>query len=39
MKIVSPEFDGEKVVEFQRSGNVISFVVPTLRIWDVGILK
>lgn len=39
LKIVSPEFDGEKVVEFQQSGNVISFTVPTLRIWDVGILK
>ncbi|MDI6743315.1 MAG: hypothetical protein QMD11_11335, partial [Smithella sp.] len=39
MKIVSPEFDGERVVEFQRSGNVIFFTVPTLRIWDVGILK
>lgn len=39
LKIVSPEFDGEKVVEFQRSGNVISFTAPTLRIWDVGILE
>lgn len=39
LKIVSPEFDGEKIVEFQQSGNVISFTVPTLRIWDVGILK
>jgi len=39
LKIVSPEFDGEKVVKFQRSGNVISFTVPTLHIWDVGILK
>ena len=39
LKIVSPEYDGEKVVEFQRSGNVISFTVPTLRIWDIGILE
>ncbi|MEK7580130.1 MAG: hypothetical protein AAB465_00745, partial [Patescibacteria group bacterium] len=39
LKIVSPEFDGEKVVEFQRSENVISFTIPTLRIWDIGILK
>ena len=39
LKIISPEFDGEKIVEFQRSGNVISFTVPTLRIWDVGILE
>lgn len=37
--IVSPEVDGEKVIEFQQSENVISFTVPTLQIWDVGILK
>ena len=39
LTIVSPEFDGEEVIEFQQSENVISFTVPTLHIWDVGILK
>ena len=37
LKIVSPELDGETVVEFQQSGNVISFTIPTLRIWNIGI--
>jgi hypothetical protein len=39
LTIVSPEFDGEEVIEFQQSENEISFTVPILRVWDVGILK
>lgn len=39
LKIVSPEFDGEKVVEYQLSDNVITFTVPSLHIWDVALLK
>lgn len=39
LKIVSPEFDGEMNVDFQVSDSLISFTVPSLHIWDVGILE
>ena len=39
LTIVSPDLEGEKVVEFERAENVISFSVPSLYIWDVAILR
>jgi hypothetical protein len=39
LKIISPEFEGEKAVEYQLSDKVITFSVPSLHIWDVAILE
>ena len=39
MKVVSPEFTGEQTIPFEREGNLITFTVPSLYIWDVVILE
>jgi len=39
MKVVSPEFEGEQAISFEQEGNLLTFTVPSLYIWDVIILE
>ncbi len=39
LKIILPDFTGEKNVQYQVAGGMISFTVPSMYIWDVAILE
>ena len=39
LKIISPDFEGNQTATFDQSGDMITFTVPSLYIWDVIILE
>jgi hypothetical protein len=39
LTLSSPDFTGNKTLPFKQEGNVLTFTVPSLYIWDVVVLK
>lgn len=39
LRIISPDFEGNQTATFNQSGDMVTFIVPSLYIWNVAIIE